>query len=90
MGRTSSSLKRIAIPSRVASRISSWPEVSTASMTRSPSSTPRAMIPEGRGFEKAESSVFLTIPLRVASSTWPTSSKSRTEQTAAIFSPVWS
>ncbi len=47
------------------------------------------MIPLGRGFEKAASSVFLTTPLRVARSTWPWEVKSFTEQKAAIFSPGW-
>ena len=69
MGRTSSSLKWMAMPSLVPSRISSLPEVSTASIRASSSSTPRAMMPAGRGFAKAASSVFLTIPLRVASRT---------------------
>jgi hypothetical protein len=69
VGRTSVSLKRIATPSRVPRK--SWlvPVVRTASITASPSSTERAMIPEGRGFENAASSVFFTIPLRVARST---------------------
>ena len=63
------------------------PEVTTASFSWSSSSTESAMIPEGRGFEKAVSSVFFTMPRRVTSSTNPPAAKSRTAQNAAIFSP---
>ena len=45
------------------------PQVSTVSIRASSSSTPRAMMPAVRGLEKALSSVFLTMPLRVARST---------------------
>ncbi len=89
MGRTSSSPKWMAIPPRVPRSSSSLPEVTTASMSASPSSTERPMMPLGRGLENAVSSVFLTIPLRVARSTYPPESNARTAQKAAIFSPGW-
>lgn len=88
MGRTSCSPKWMAMPSRVPSRISLCPEVSTASISASSASTDSAMMPPARGLPKAASSVFFTIPLLVASSTYPPAAKSRTAQKAAIFSPV--
>ena len=77
----------MAMPLSVPIKRLSSPDVTTAPMRVSPSSMDSAMIPEGRGFEKASSRVFLTMPRLVASSTWCPEEKSRTEQKAAIFSP---
>jgi len=56
-------------------------------MSWSSSSTERAMIPEGRGFEKAARSVFLTIPAPGGEKDEAPEAKSRTAQKAAVFSP---
>ena len=46
-------------------KISLWPSDSCTSITASPSSMPMAMMPPARGLAKADSSVFLIVPLRV-------------------------
>ena len=60
--RASRSLKRIAIPSRLARMISSSPEVIWTSMSSSPSRMLIAFSPTERTFPYAESSVFLMTP----------------------------
>ena len=68
-------------------KISLWPSDSCTSITASPSSMPMAMMPPARGFENAESSVFLIVPLRVPITTKRLSSNSCTASMAASFSP---
>ena len=46
-------------------KISLWPSDSCTAITASPSSMPIAMMPPARGLLKADSSVFLIVPLRV-------------------------
>src|SRR5262245_8578059 len=66
IGRTSSSLKRMARPCRVPRRTSRWPSVRRTAMTSSPSSRVIARIPPRCGREYAASSVFFTRPWRDA------------------------
>ncbi len=54
------------MPSLVDSSTSRWPSVRRAAMTSSPSSSVIAMMPPWRGCEKADSSVFFTLPCLVA------------------------
>ncbi len=69
IGRTSSSGKRMIMPSLVESSTSRWPSVRRAAITSSPSSSVMAWMPPARGCENAESSVFFTLPCLVAKST---------------------
>ena len=55
----------MAMPSRLPMNTSLWPSDSSTAITASSSSTPMAMMPPARGLLKADSSVFLTVPLRV-------------------------
>ena len=69
MARTSRSPNRIALPPLEKSMMSRSPSVSTTPARESPSSRCTAMMPALRGRENAASSVFLTIPPRVAMKT---------------------
>ncbi len=62
IGRTSSSAKRMALPSVVHSMTSRKPSVSDTPTSLSPSSRSTAMMPAVRGRENAASDVFLTVP----------------------------
>ena len=87
MGRTSSSLKRMALPplvNRITSRV---PSVTATSTSWSSSRRSTAMMPEARGRENADSGVFFTVPSRVAMNTKCPSSYCLMGSTAVIFSP---
>jgi hypothetical protein len=59
MGRTSVSLKRMALPAAVAMKISPCPSERPAPSTSSPGSSASAMMPAARGLAKAVKGVFL-------------------------------
>ena len=62
MERTSDSLKRMLMPSRVMSTTSFWPVVSFTSINVSPESMPMAMMPPLRTLAKSLNEVFFTVP----------------------------
>ncbi len=87
IGRTSSSLKRIALPWLATSMISRLPSVIATLTSRSSLRRSMAMMPLDLGRENRFSAVFLTVPPLVAMKTNASSSKSRIGSTALIRSP---
>ena len=88
IGRASDSRNRIAMPLAVASTSSSPGWVTTAPMSSSPSRSFTAISPLVRRRRYCSSGVFLTMPLRVASSRhWSGSSKPETARHSATRSP---
>ncbi len=84
MARTSSSEKRMLMPSRVIRTTWSWPEVSLTSMSVSFGSMPMAMMPPLRTLAKSSKGVFLTVPWRVAKNRKP----GCCQVVSSLFGPV--
>ena len=91
--RTSSTGKRIALPSRLASSTSSFAVQVATAIRRSSASSPSnfiAILPFAMTLPKSESALRRTLPLAVANITlnWPQlASSSGSGRTAEIFSP---
>ena len=81
-------MKRMAMPSWVARKMTCSPSVILAVMSSSSLSMPMAMMPRAMTLEKSLSGVFLTVPFCVAKKmNLPSSSRSRMGRMARTFSP---
>ena len=86
MARTSVSLKRMVMPLRVTSKMSSSPEVATTRTSSSPSRRLMAMNPSRRDLSYSLKAVFLTWPCAVAKTRYWSGENSRVVMMAWIDS----